>query len=218
MRILLLGATGRTGKLVVGAALEKGYGVNCLVRDLRGVQLKKGVEVYEGSPINRADIEKALHGCGSVINVLNVSRKSDFPWAPLKSPKNLISDTISKVIEITKGTAVTRIITCSAWGVHETKRDIPFWFRSLIDWSNIGIAYADHERQENLLEKTSLDWTIVRPVGLTNSKKHQEVLESFENVPKPNLTISRKAVANYLVNCIEKEDLIRKKVVISTKR
>ncbi|MEO0571420.1 MAG: NAD(P)H-binding protein [Bacteroidota bacterium] len=215
MKIFLLGATGRTGKLVVKAALEKGYAVNCLVRDAQNVQLKEGVTVYEGYPTNRKDLEKAIKGCDVVINVLNVSRKSDFPWSSLKSPKTLISDTMAKVIEITRKMEIRRLLSCSAWGVHETKKDIPFWFRLLIDRSNIGVAYTDHERQEQLLEKSSLDWTVVRPVGLTNSKKPQRVQASFENVPKPNLTISRKAVANYLVDGIEKKELIHKKVVIS---
>ncbi|MEM8926974.1 MAG: NAD(P)H-binding protein [Bacteroidota bacterium] len=217
MKTLLLGATGRTGNLVLEAALGKGYEVSCLVRDAKTIQPQKGVAVHEGNPMNKADLERAIKGCDAIINVLNVSRKSDFPWSPLRSPKNLISATIAQVVEIAERTKIKRIVTCSAWGARETKKDIPLWFRTLIERSNIGVAYADHERQEDLLEKSSMDWTIVRPVGLTNSKNHQKVLESFYNVPKPNLTISRNTLAKYLVNCIEKEDLIHKKVVVSAK-
>ncbi len=215
MKIMLLGATGRTGKKVLQYALEKGHRVNCLVRDKTKLPLAEGIEVFEGQPTDPRTLNVAISGCDAVINVLNVSRKNDFPWSRLRAPKNLISASISGTIAQMDKSKVKRIISCSAWGVHETKKDIPLWFRSLIEWSNIGVAYADHERQETLLEKSSLNWTIVRPVGLTNSKGIGKIQESFDNKPKPNLTIGRNAVANYLVNCLEREDLIYRKTVIS---
>ncbi|MEO0331023.1 MAG: hypothetical protein AAF223_04960, partial [Bacteroidota bacterium] len=46
------------------------------------------------------------------------------------------------------------------WGVADSINDIPKWFRWFIDNSNIGVAYQDHERQEKILSKSSLDWTI----------------------------------------------------------
>ena len=210
-----MGATGRTGNLVLEEALKKGYEVSCLVRDSGKVHRKKGLTIFEGLPSNPLDLKKAMEGCTTIINVLNISRKSDFPWAPLRTAKNLISDTIAQVIALSNERGLKRLISCSAWGVHETKDHIPFWFRWLIASSNIGVAYKDHERQEQVLEQSKTQWTIVRPVGLTNSKKQGTIRESFNNSPKPNLTISRKAVAEYLVNCIEREDLIHKRVVIS---
>lgn len=80
---------------------------------------------------------------------------------------------------------------------------------------NIGIAYNDHERQEIELKKSNLDYTIVRPTGLTNFEKEKKIIESFNNKPKPNLTISRKNVAKFMVNALKKDILIRKTVVIS---
>ncbi len=40
MRISLLGATVRTGKLVLKRALEKGYQVNCLARKIERIKKK----------------------------------------------------------------------------------------------------------------------------------------------------------------------------------
>ena len=86
------------------------------------------------------------------------------------------------------------------------------WF---INNSNIGVAYKDDERQEKILSASKLDWTIVRPVGLSNSKKKEDIKETFSNKPKPSILISRQSVAEYLVSSLGKEDLIGKKVVIS---
>lgn len=215
MRILLLGATGRTGKLVLTSALKEGYSVNCLVRKPDKIEAQDGVQVFEGNPSDKHDLQSAMEGCECIMGVLNVSRHTDFPWSALRTPEKYLSEVMSQVIPMAEERNIQRIIICSAWGVAETKKDIPGWFRWFIENSNIGKAYEDHERQEQLLMQSNLNWTIIRPAGLTNSRKRQEIRESFNDVPKPALTISRQSVARYMVSSIDSEQLIKKTVVIS---
>ena len=217
MKILLLGATGRTGQLVLEKALDKGYQVNCLSRNSQRIVPKRGLKVFEGNPINIADLEEAISDCDSVISVLNISRKTDFPWSKLKTPKTYISDVMKLLIPLAERRNIKRFSVCSAWGVSETKDEIPKWFKWFIDNSNIGMAYQDHERQEKIIMGSALDWTIVRPVGLTNSKSTEEIKESFDNSPKPSLLISRQSLAEYLVESLDRTDLLWQKVVISRK-
>ena len=212
MRILLLGATGRTGILVLKEALAQSYEVNCLSRNSERIEKREGLTVFEGNPTNKADLEKAIEGCDFVLSVLNISRKSDFPWSKLRTPENYLSSVMTNLLSVVEG---RRIIICSAWGTAETRVDIPKWFKWLIENSNIGVAYRDHEKQEELLANSNTKWTIVRPAGLTNSKKVETVKASFNNVPKPSITISRQSLAKYLVRGLKDEDLIGKKVVIS---
>lgn len=215
MKVLLLGATGRTGKWVLEAAIAKGYEVHCLARNSQRIQPRKGLTIMEGHPENQAHLEEAVDGCHFIVSTLNVSRKSDFPWTPLRTPSTYLSDVMKQLIPIAEQRDVKRIAICSAWGVSETKKEIPGWFRWIIDNSNVGAAYRDHERQEQIVQSSKLDWTIVRPVGLTNSSRPETIRETFRNQPKPTLTISRKSVAQYLINSLEREDLIKKAVVIS---
>ena len=215
MKILLLGATGRTGKLVLQKALNKGYHVTCLARNSNRIPKQDRLTIVEGNPTNEMDLANAMQGCDAVINVLNISRTSDIPWARLRTPKNYLSEVMSCLIPIAETHQLKRMAICSAWGAAETKNDIPFWFRWFIDNSNIGVAYRDHERQEEMLQATKLNWTIVRPVGLTNSKKKEHIRETFENSLKPNLFISRSSVADYLIDSLTRDELINKKVVIS---
>ena len=215
MKLLLLGATGRTGRLVLKSAIGKGYQLNCLVRNPKKIENQPGVHIIKGKVNNSNDLKKSMLGCQGVISVLNISRKTDFPWSPLVTPENLLSDVITNVISIASETGPRRVVICSAWGVHETKAHIPKWFKWLINYSNVGMAYKEHERQERLLESSGLDWTIVRPVGLTNSQSCQAVRESIHNFPKPSLTISRLSLANYLVECFDRHDLVHEKVVVS---
>ncbi|GAB5399031.1 MAG: SDR family oxidoreductase [Aureisphaera sp.] len=216
-KLLLLGATGRTGKWVLETALEKGHEVHCLARDADRIPLKEGLTVFEGDVTQPEHLSKAIDGCQFVISTLNVSRKSDFPWSGLKTPINFLSNVMTHLVPIAENHHIDRIVVCSAWGVLETEKDIPGWFRWFINNSNIGAAYRDHERQELILEKSNLNWTIVRPVGLTNSVKSQSIKETLDNTSRPSLTISRKSVAKYLVESISQVELIGKKVVISKK-
>ena len=215
MKILLLGATGRTGKWVYQKSLERGYSIHCLARNSERIEKHDQATLLEGDASNPDDLATAIAGCNAVISVLNISRRSDFPWSALRTPKNFLSKTMGNLVPLAEKNKVNRIIICSAWGVSETVQDIPGWFKWLIQNSNIGVAYEDHNRQERIVSASALNWTIVRPVGLTNSSKEQSVLESFDNHPKPSLTISRKSVAGFLLDSLERDDLIKKKVVIS---
>jgi putative NADH-flavin reductase len=217
MKILLLGATGRTGKLVVDEALRQGHELICLVRKPEAIHTRhKQLTIYQGSPERLGDLEGAIQGCEVVITVLNISRNSDFPWSSLRTPKTLLSDVITNLITLSETHVISRLIACSAWGASETKKYLPRSFVWLMDHSNVGFAYRDHERQEELLMKSSLPWTIVRPTGLTNSKRNQEIIESFDNIPKPNFTISRLSVARYSVDAISNKALIHQRPVISS--
>lgn len=214
MKILLLGATGRTGKHVLNELLKKGFKVNCLVRDSKKLQEMKGVSIFQGDVGSVADLQNAAHGCEAIINVLNIARTSDFPWAALRTPKDFLSIVMGNILALE---IKPKVILCSTWGVAETKKDIPFWFRWLIDFSNIGVAYLDHEEQERILENSELEWVIVRPVGLTNFSKKNSLKVTINNALKPSLTISRKSLAYFLVDCLERGDLLFQKVVVSDK-
>lgn len=209
MKILTLGATGRTGKLLVEEAVKQGYKINVLVRDENKLTINSAsITVFEGTPANRQELTKAMPGCDAILSALNISRTSDFPWAPLRTAKDFLSGSMKNIIEVADELKIKRVIVVTAWGTTETKKDIPWWFNWLIEHSNIGYAYHDHELQEDLLKKSGLNYTIVRPAGLTNSIKTKAVKVSIDNTPKPGLTIGRKDVALFMLDVL-KNDLYK---------
>ncbi|MFT5641689.1 MAG: hypothetical protein ACI9A7_001794 [Cyclobacteriaceae bacterium] len=215
-KILLLGATGRTGKLVLENALEKGYHVHCLGRDIKRIAKQPGIELFEGDSRSYDDLHIAMEGCKHVITTLNISRVNDFPWSSLTTPETYLSETMLNISNVASKHNLVRIVCCSAWGVSESRIDIPWWFRWTIENSNINAAYIDHERQEEVLKRSALMWTIVRPVGLTNGKSIQKIRETFGVTPQPSLTINRISVASYLVDALNNERVSKKMIVISS--
>ncbi|TSD67493.1 NAD-dependent epimerase/dehydratase family protein [Inquilinus sp. KBS0705] len=215
MKVLLLGANGRTGKQILKQLLKRRYKVSVLIRNKKTFSISSSsLTVFEGDVTDAADIDMAIEGCGAIISALNISRNNDFPWAALRTPIDFLSTTITNVIQAAHAHQIKRVLVITAWGVNETKKDIPFWFRWMIDHSNISYPYKDHERQEDLLKQSGLDWTAIRPVGLTNFAA-KTVRISLNNKPKPNLLISRKSVAVFTVHALEKDLYLQKAPVIS---
>jgi uncharacterized protein YbjT (DUF2867 family) len=218
MRILILGATGRTGKLLLEEAVKHGYDINVLVRYESKLKINSAsIKVYRGTPENNEELTAATQGCEAILSTLNISRTSDFPWAPLRTPKDFLSASMKNIIEAALQLNIKRIIITTAWGVSETKKNIPFWFRWLIDHSNIGYTYRDHELQEDLLKNSGLNYTVVRPVGLTDSLNKKEVMVSINNLPKPRLTISRQNVARFMTKVLQYELYFKQCPTVSEK-
>ena len=216
-KILILGATGRTGHLFLQLALKAGFQVNVLVRNTEIFKINhSNLAVFQGTPTNKDSLKTAMKGCRAVVSALNVSRISDFPWAKLRSPENFLSETIMNVAGLCKDLDINRVIVLSAWGVGDTRKDIPGWFRWLIDHSTIRIAYQDHNRQEQILAASDLRYTIIRPAGLTNFKNAKNITVSLKNKPKTSLTISRKDVAQFILMVLEQGLYIRESPVISS--
>jgi putative NADH-flavin reductase len=217
-KLLILGSTGRTGKYLLEEALERDFEVNVLVRDTQKVKItSEKLTIFEGTPSNKEDLAKALQGCTHILSALNISRNSDFPWSGLRTPKDFLEKTIRNLIDLSKTNSLKNVMVISAWGVAETKKDIPFWFRWMIDFSNIKYGYRGHEQQEKLLQNSDLNYTIIRPVGLTNFEKTKPIIITKNNSPKPNLLISRKNVAEFMLDVLEEESLNKQVITISEK-
>jgi putative NADH-flavin reductase len=216
MKILIIGATGRTGRLIVEEALKQGYDLNVLVRDKNKMPFSsKSIKVYQGTPTSRTDLAAAMQGCDLIISALGIVRASDAPWSKLITAKNFISESIKNAIAEADQQNLKRLITISAWGVGETKKQVPFWLRWLIDYTNMGPVYAEHEKEEKLLANSDLNWTAVRPVALSDSKKTKALKVSLNNFPKPSLQISRQSVAKFIVDIVKSDKYDRKSPTIS---
>lgn len=217
-RILVLGATGRTGQLVVEAALAREISVVALARNPNKITIKSDrLTVIKGSAENRDDVKCAMIGVDAVVSTLNNSRASDLPWAKIINSPTMITDSIRNIVEEMKENKLRRILVMTANGAGETFNYAPFYFKWLITKTNLKVAYNDHNNQEALIKTSGLDWTIVRPVALTNSTSTGELIISYNHRPKPSYFISRSQVARFLIDSLEDKDLHHKCPVISAR-
>jgi uncharacterized protein YbjT (DUF2867 family) len=205
MKILVLGATGRTGKLFAKLATSHNHQVTAIIRNKKDAILPK-VNYIEGMPTDEQLLTKALQGMDAVVVSLNINRTSDSPFAKVVSPLTLISDSVKAVCSAMEKNNVKRLVSVSASGVGDSWNDMYLIVRLLIRYSNIMRAYEDHDRQEQILRQSALDWTIVRPVML-NDKDDEKYTAT---VGKPTgSSISRKGVARFILDALESEKYVR---------
>jgi uncharacterized protein YbjT (DUF2867 family) len=216
MRLLLLGATGRTGWLIMEKALAGQHQVTAIVRDpskLRGMN----VTIIKGTPYDPDTVKAAIKDCQAVICTLNISRTTDSPWARLRAPKDLISRSIQNALQAMAVNGSKRIISLSALGAGESKKKMPFIFKVFIASSNLRYAYRDHTRQEALLAKSDSNWTVIRLPVLTEEPGEFEILVNKNDGVKLNRDINREAVARFILSILDDAQYYRKIVAISKK-
>lgn len=217
-KILILGGSGRTGSAVLKKALSKGFEVVALVRDPEAISMRDPkLKLVKGSPLNPEDVAEALQGCDTVISTLNNQRISDSPFAKPKSPKNLMADSIANVMAAMNEQNVRRILVLGAAGVGDTYADVPWLFKLFINYTNLGIAYRDHNKVEAMLKSSNLDWTIGHAVMLGSKVGSGPIIQSYAKVPKPATQIHRDSVADFLLDNIDNKALFNKTPVISQK-
>ena len=218
MRILLLGATKGLGKEILKEALNLGFEINCLVRNAKKFPIEQNnIRVFEGDATSSIDLENAVQDSKIIISTLNVMRKNLFPWSNITNDKNTISKSSKNIIKISKRKKIKHLISVSAWGVNESLDHIPIWFKLLIKNSNLKYPYIDHGKSEKLLLNSNLNWTILRPSALVNFLNNHQVKESISLKNKPSLIISRKSLAKFIINIVDKKNYYNKIVTVSKK-
>jgi putative NADH-flavin reductase len=215
--VLLFGATGRTGSEVLNYALEKGYHVKALVRDPSKITLESDrLELITGTPANLEDVKRAAAGCDAVISTLNNPRKTESLWAKPVNPPTLMTGCIRNAVTVMKEMGIRRIIVQTGAGAGDSFADMPLFMKAMIRLTNLKYAYADHDGQEQVLKDSDLDWTIVRPVGLNNNETIKEL--AIGKGANHTAMIPRKAVAKFMVDCLESKEYVKKAPIISEQK
>jgi putative NADH-flavin reductase len=214
MKILILGITGRTGSLVAEEAIKRGHKVVGIARDQSKVTVIDA-EIFTGTPYNFDIVRKAVTDCDAVISTLSNFPRSEGLFGKIKSPLDSMSVSIKNAIKAMKEKGIKRIVVMTALGVGDSAKEIPAFFSFIIRISNIKHAYVDHDLQEKALENSNLDWTVVRPVGLTDKNNNLSILYNLKGIGKIKPQISRNAVAHFMLDCIEESKFIKQKPGIS---
>jgi putative NADH-flavin reductase len=214
MKILLLGATGRTGKHIIEEAIKRGHKISAIARDpekLKGYD----IEITRGTPYDYETMELALTGCEAVINTLNVSRKSDSPWAPLAAPRDMISRSAANAVKAMEKSGIKRFIALGAIGAGRSWKTTPAILKIIVSCSNLKHAFLDHGKQEEVLEGSSLDYTICRAPMLSTANNSTGAVATREEEKPASTVLSRNSAAEYFLDIIENSKHIRETVSLS---
>lgn len=216
MKLLVLGATGRTGKQIIEEAIKRGHEISAIARDPEKLK-SYDLEITPGTPYDYATVEKAVSGCDAVINTLNISRKSDNPWSRLRSPKDMISKSASHAIKAMEINGIKRFVALSTIGAGRSWKTSPGILKFIVSISNLKFAFQDHGRQEEMLENSSLHYTICRAPMLSDKKNEIGAVATKEDQKPESSVLSRNAAAQFFLTIIENNEHIRETISLSNR-
>lgn len=160
MKLLILGATGPTGRHVLDLALRSGDQVTAFVRNPAALgDLAHRVTVATGDATSQRDLSDAMAGQDAVIAALgrgNSVVADDF-----------FTRSSAAVIAAAEETAVSRLVWLSSFGVGHTLAwsSLP---QKLMYRTFLRSIYANKEIADESIRSSGLDWTVVYPTRLTH--------------------------------------------------
>lgn len=210
MQITIFGATSGIGRCALVEALTRGHTVRAFARSADALDDRPGLERCVGDALVPQDVARAVKGADAVIYALGVKHDAAILWREV----TLFSQTTQILLEEMERAGVHRLIAVTGFGAGRSKSAMSKLER-LGHWALLGRPYADKDRQEPMIMQSDLEWTIVRPVILTNSARSGRYRALRESSEWRNGLISRADVACYLIDAAEQGMDMRRDVVLA---
>jgi putative NADH-flavin reductase len=194
IKVLVIGATGGTGRQLVAQALERGLDVMALARNpaALGVEHPR-LRVVEGDVLDQRIIDETMRGRDAVLSALG--HKQFF------RPTRILSEGTRNVLRAMETQGVRRLVCETALGIGDSAGRMGLYYTLFVIPVILPFYFWDKTRQERLIAESRVDWIIVRPAALTNSARrgkyrHGSHVGSF----LWTLKVSRSDVADFMLN------------------
>jgi len=205
MKLAIFGSTGKTGIEIVRQALEKGHIVTAFVRDPDRMQIVDDrLQLVVGDVFDSESVTRAVAGQDAVICSLGAR--------DLKKTTVRTTGTINMIAGMKAG-GITRLVVVTAMGIGESWKTLSavnkLFFAAVLKNTRV-----DHESQEAAVKESGLDWTIIRPSGLTDTP-HTGSYQAGEMITAKTSQIPRADVADLILKVLEDDSFIGKAVTIT---
>ncbi|MGO4570092.1 NAD(P)-dependent oxidoreductase [Rhizobium sp. 2YAF20] len=208
MKILVLGATGATGRLIVGKAIAKGYEVVAFVRSKAKAVDLAGAELFEGDARDPAALTRAIVGCDAVVSSLGTA------MSPFRQV-TLLSTATRALVGVMDQQNIRRLVCITGLGAGDSRGHGGFFFDRLFLPLMLRKVYEDKDRQEDAIRASKLDWTIVRPTVLNDKPPRGGIKALTDLSGVHGGTIARSDVAEFVVQQISADTWLRKAPLIT---
>ena len=204
MKVAITGASGKTGYRVAEEAISAGYEVRLIIRSQSKIPNSiKGCERYLLSNTNGITLDYALKDCDSLVIATGAR-----PSIDLTGPAKVDYLNIQKQVESCKRQKLKRIVLVSSLCAGKLIHPLNL-FGLILIWKRLG---------ERSLQRSGLDWTVVRPGGLNeneNNLKNQNILYSAQKTQEEG-SIPRRLVAKSCIEALKTKESIGKIIEITS--
>jgi putative NADH-flavin reductase len=191
-RLLVLGATGGTGRLIVQEALARGHEVTALVRSPDRATGLQGARLVVGDARDEAALREAVAGQDAVVSSLGT------PVSPFREV-TLLSTATRALVSAMSAAHVARLVCITGIGAGDSAGHGGPLYDRLILPLVLRNVYADKNRQEAIVRASPLDWVLVRPAMLTDAPARGAVRALTDLTGFHGGTIARADVARFVL-------------------
>ena len=190
MRVVIFGSTGTIGRQLVEQALADGCYVTAFARNPKSMGMAhERLEVVKGDVLDSVAVERAVRGQDAVLCALGAGRKGGVRAAGTRN-----------IVRAMEATGVRRLICQTTLGVGDSYGTLNFFWKHLMFGLFLREAFHDHERQEEHIKNSTLEWTIVRPGAFTDGNRTGSYQHGFPGTERGlALKISRADVADFML-------------------
>ncbi len=210
MRIFVVGANGRLGRLVVARALDKGHEVTAFVRDGRTLPAHPALSVVLGPVADDLErVRAAVAGHDAVLSDLGNPL-----WLKGGRGPAIVSAAVTNVVAAMREGSVGRVVVPLAWGTGASRPHASVLVRAAAA-TLIRRDFSDFGAAEDVLARSTIDWTIAYFGSLTDAPAGSAWEASVDLHAPANLAISRADLAQFLVASATEGTFIRQRVVLN---
>jgi putative NADH-flavin reductase len=214
MNILVIGATGGSGRAVCDALLERGHTVTALARHASSLPARAGLDRVDGDATRASVLDAVLPGHDAVVVTLGISEP--VMRVRLRGAKSTPDDVRSKgtaaIVAAARRAGVRRLVVQSSYGVGDTRSLLRLTDRIMFALL-IRPQIIDSEIQEGVLRGSELDWTIVQPVYLTDGDSPEHFTSTDGTIRRNK--VARRGVAQVHAELVENPSRVRETVSVS---
>jgi putative NADH-flavin reductase len=199
MKVLIIGATGPTGRELTTQALDAGHDVRLFVRNPHAVSVwSPRLEVMSGNVREWKTVRPAMLGVQAVLSALGTSGD----WRKT----TLYSEGTAAILWGMAEAGVQRLVCVTSSGTIEDPSE-PFVVRTVFR-RLLRHVLEDQRKAEECIRASNAEWTIVRPPRLLNGPKRSRYEVESEKPAGDAYKINRADLADFMVR-----EMVAKKFV-----
>jgi putative NADH-flavin reductase len=202
-RLLIVGATGGTGRQLVAQALELGYTVTALVRSPSKLPAEHPrLTVARGDVLDATSVNAAMRGQEAVLSALGHKRYF--------YPTRVLSEGTSNILRAMETHNVRRLVCETSLGIGDSAGRMGIYYTFFVIPLILPFYFWDKTRQERIIAESNVDWVIVRPGALTNGAKHGRLRHgSHVGSFLRTVRVSRADVAEFMLDQLASNKYLR---------
>jgi putative NADH-flavin reductase len=208
MKLLIIGATGKTGIELIKQALAEGHHITALVRNPGKLKISHPwLRIVKGNILDCNKVDEVVQGQDAVLSALG--HKRFFIYT------NILSEGTKNIIAAMEKHQVKRFICITTLGINDSRFKLGLYYTLFVIPVIVFFYFMDKAKQEKLIRNTNLNWTIVRPGQLTNGRRRGHYRHGAD-VGNYILTkmISRADVAHFMLSQLNDASYLQKVVGI----